>query len=467
MPKNIIPLHTPQSPSSLDNRQPNQLDRPQNAHQLVMMKAELVTQPANWSPSLQSVLDKPPASFPAQIMLGGLVFFLAFGAWANIGEIDDVGNSQGRLVPKGEVYKVNPVELGKVASIHVAEGQTVKAGQVLLELDTELSKSEVERLQQLLNVSQLELVEKRSLIDRALMEVQTRQAIALADSQGQKAAIAQAEAKAATLIGQISQQEAAKTASEERVERLKPLVEEGSLSKEALFQADQNLRERTLAITQSQGELNQTKAEITRLQAGLDQKAGEGNTTSLQTQQRIQQLQMEMTQIRAKIGENQNLLANAKTKLKQRYIYSPIAGTISTLHVGKIGEVVQPGQNIAEISPQGAPLVLLASLPSREAGFVKLGMPVQLKFDAFPYQEYGIIPGKVIEISRDAKPHEKLGTVYQVQVELERNSVPSHQGIVKFKAGQTASAEIVLRRRRIVDILLDPIKQLQKGNISL
>lgn len=467
MSRNIIPSQTSQSSSSLDRRKPSELDLPYDTQQPITMKAELVSQQAKWSASLQTVLDQPPASFPGQIMIGGLVFCLAFGVWANIGEIDEVGHSQGRLVPKGEVYKVNPVELGKVANIHVTEGQTVKSGQVLLELDTELAKSEVERLQQLLNVAQLELIEKRSLIDRALMEVQTRKAIAIADSQGQQAAIAQAESKAATLIGQISQQEAAKAASEERVERLKPLVEEGSLSKEALFQADQNLRERTLVITQSQGELNQTKAEINRLQAGLEQKAGEGDTTRLQTEQRIQQLQMEMTQIRAKITENRNLLASAKTKLKQKYIYSPIAGTISTLNVGKIGEVVQPGQNIAEISPQGAPLVLLASLPSREAGFVKPGMQVQLKFDAFPYQEYGIIPGKVSEISPDAKPHEKLGTVYQVQVQLERNSVASHQGTVKFKAGQTASAEIVLRRRRIVDILLDPIKQLQKGAISM
>ena len=467
MSRNIIPSQTSQSSSSLDRRKPSELDLPYDTQQPITIKAELVSQQAKWSASLQTVLDQPPASFPSRIMLGGLFFCLAFGVWANIGEIDEIGHSQGRLVPKGEVYKVNPVELGKVASIHVAEGQTVKSGQVLLELDTELAKGEVERLEQLLSVARLELIEKQSLLDRTLMEVQTRQAIALADSQGQQAAIAQAEAKAATLIGQIGQQEAAKAASAERLARLKPLVEEGSLSKEALFQADQNLRERTLAISQSQGELNQTKAEINRLQAGLDQKAGEGNTTKLQTEQRIQQLQMEMTQIRAKITENRNLLASAKTKLKQRYIYSPIDGTISTLHVGKIGEVVQPGQNIAEIAPQGAPLILLASLPSREAGFVQPGMPVQLKFDAFPYQEYGIIPGKVMEVSPDAKPDEKLGAIYQVRVELERNSVASHQGTVKFKAGQTASAEIVLRHRRIVDILLDPIKQLQKGGISM
>jgi hemolysin D len=465
--KDVTPGQSPQSASSLTDRKSRQIDLLPETYEPVTVKGELVPQPTRWSVSLQTVLDQPPASFPGRIMLGGLVFCVAFGVWAHVGVIDEVGHSQGRLVPKGEVYKVNPVELGKVASIQVTEGQTVKTGQVLLELDTELAKGEVERLEQLLSVAQLELAEKQFLLDRTLMEVQTRQAIANADSQGQQAAIAQANAKAAALTGQIAQQKATKAANAERLARLKPLVKAGALSKEVFFQADQNFRERVLAVTQSQGELNQTKAELDRLQAGLAQKSAEGNTTRLQTEQKIQQIKMETTQTQAKVTETRNLLAGAKTKLKQRYIYSPINGTITSLHVSHSGEVVQPGQNIAEIARQGAPLILMASLPSREAGFVKPGMPVQLKFEAFPYQEYGIIPGKVMEVSADAKQDEKLGPFYQVQIALERNAINSELGPVKFKAGQTASAEIVLRRRHIADILLDPIKQLQKGSISM
>lgn len=480
MPKQPIPSE-PAEPASSSNpassskishpASSGKISRPPSASpEATVVNAEVdgvVPSSGNWSASIQSVLDQPTPSFPFKIMLGGVLFCLAFGVWATLGEIDEIGHSQGRLAPKGETFKIHPIDLGKVASIQITEGQAVKAGQVLVELDTELAKSEVDRLQQLLSAAQLELIEKKSLIERTAMEGQTRSAIATADTQGQQAAIAQAEAKIATLAKQITQQEAAKAASEARLNTLRPLVEQGSLSKETVFQAEQNLRERTLAITQTQGELAQTKEEIVRLRAGLDQKAAEGNTTKLQTQQRVQQLQLEVTQMQAKIAENQNLINSAKAKLKQRFIYSPVSGTVTSMQVGHIGEVVQPGQTLAEIAPQDSPLILLASLPDREAGFVKKGMSVQVKFDAFPYQDYGIISGKVVGISLDAKQDKQLGAVYEVRVELERNYVTANQKTIQFKAGQTATADIVLRRRRIVDLLLDPFKQLQKGGVTL
>lgn len=92
---------------------------------------------------------------------------------------------------------------------------------------------------------------------------------------------------------------------------------------------------------------------------------------------------------------------------------------------------------------------------------------MQVKFDAYPYQDYGIVPGKVLSISPDAKPDEQLGPVYQVEVALDRDYVTTKDQNIKFKAGQTAAADIIIRRRRIVDILLDPIRQLQKGGMDL
>ncbi|NJM28146.1 MAG: hypothetical protein HC856_07770 [Pseudanabaena sp. RU_4_16] len=74
MSRNIMPSQTSQSSSSLDRRKPSELDLPYDTQQPVTMKAELVSQQAKWSASLQTVLDQPPASFPGQIMLGGLVF---------------------------------------------------------------------------------------------------------------------------------------------------------------------------------------------------------------------------------------------------------------------------------------------------------------------------------------------------------------------------------------------------------
>jgi HlyD family secretion protein len=488
-------------------------------------ETELSPSPAsNWSTSVQALLDQPPSSLPQRLVAGGMIFCLAFGAWASFGKIDEVGQAQGRLVPKGETYKVDPLEIGKVANIPVKEGQSVKAGQVLVELDTELASTEVDRLQQILTAAQIELSQKQTLLEKAQLEAGTRSQIAQAEIRSSKAAITQVNAKIAATRELIEENQAVVTAAKERIERLQPLTEtaqnlieqrqadakaqkerldrlapllkDGAISKELVyqaqqnwrdrlsaitqtqlaeaantkeqvFQAQQNLRDRQSAITQSEGELKQTLAEVAQLQAALTQKEAEARRIQLESQQQMQQVEMDITQLKAKMAETKNLLTTAKTKLKQRFLYAPIDGVVSSLNARNKGEVVQPGQTVAEIAPQNAPLVLSANLPNREAGFVKVGMPVQVKLDAYPYQDYGIVSGKVTSISPDAKPDEKLGSVYRVKVELDRNYVMVNNRRVQFKAGQTGNADIILRRRRIADILLDPIRQLQKGGLSL
>lgn len=82
----------------------------------------------DWSSSLQSLLDQPPAEMPLRIIVGGMVFLLAFLGWAWLGKIEDIGTAKGKLVPKGETYKVESIAIGKVSRIAVKEGEIVTAG---------------------------------------------------------------------------------------------------------------------------------------------------------------------------------------------------------------------------------------------------------------------------------------------------------------------------------------------------
>lgn len=474
--------------------QSNQPENVQNSSTMATSATEGANN-SNWSTSLQTLLDQPPATLPSKLVIGGFVFCLAFTAWANFGTIDEVGHAQGRLVPQGDVYKIHPVVLGKVDNIAVKEGEVVKAGQVLVELDREIAANEVQRLQQELAAHKTEWLQTKGLIEQIRQEAQTHRAVLAAQIKAQEAAIAQgkaqAEARQVLLVenqGTINTQkqllrelETDVTAHQGRLAQLQPLLEDGAISREIVFQREQALRDRQHQITQSKGELQQSRsqsqrlqaeqrqgfAELERLQAELAQKKAEGNRVLLESEQKIQQLQVQVTQFQAKINETQNRLTTAKAQLQQLSLKAPVDGSISSLNLPHPGEVVQPGQTIAEIAPQDTPLVLSAILPDREAGFVKTGMPVQVKLDAFPYQDYGIISGEVTSISPDSKSDERLGAVYQVEIALEQNSIRDNQTTILLKAGQTASADIVLRRRRIVDILFDPIKQLQKGGMQL
>ncbi|HBE34409.1 MAG TPA: secretion protein HlyD [Cyanobacteria bacterium UBA11368] len=564
----------------------------------------------DWSTSLQSLLDQPPATLPLRMLLGGMAFFTAFGVWANVGKIEEIGHARGQLVPQGEPYKINPVVPGKIARIAVKEGETVKAGQVLLELDNQIATNEIERLEKERSSYQTQYSQTQVLIDQTRLEAQTHAAIALAKENAQQAIVQQANARVQGVQKTIAQAQEKVTTTKEllaqmqaealaykarrerlqplaarskellarlqvdadaskrrqeqlqplprmsqelieklqvdvdaakaRIERLRPIVEEGALPrerladleqalrdreraiteakladesrtkeqlfqaeqalrdrqrailqtqlqddssiKEQLFQAEQALRDRDRAITQTEGdlkqaskelerlqaELKQAQAELNRLQAENNQNQAEAEAIQVQNRQKIQQLEVQKTQVKAQADQTEKQLKRAKTELKQLVFTAPVDGVVLSLNIDNPGEVVQPGQIVAELAPQEAPLVLMAKLPNQEAGFIKTGQEVKIKLDSYPFQEYGIVSGKVVSISPDTKPDQQLGAVYQLQIALDRHNVTAADAQkIAFKPGQTATADIIIRRRRIADILLDPIKQMQKGGLNL
>lgn len=448
-----------------------------------------------WSTSLQTILDRPPAAFPSRLVAGGVVFCAACVAWATTSQVEEIGRAQGRLVPQGDAYKVHPVVSGKIAQVYVKEGQTVKAGQVIAELDNELARNRVEALRQEHRSYEKERLQIDALIDKTRLEAETRSTITTAEIRAQEATIAQAQAKlqgqdttilqtqerATTSQMLLAQLQADADSQKERIERLRFLVEQGALAREQLYQAEQHFGDRQRTITQQTGDiqqalaesqkmrsdLEQVVAEARRLRAQLAQKYAEGKTAQIQAQQTIQNLLVQRTQLVAKQQHNEKLIQQANAEMNQLLLKAPIDGTVTTLNIRNRGEVIQTGQTVTEIAPKTAPLVLMAALPTREAGFVQVGDKVQVKFDAYPYQDYGIVEGQVVKLSPDVKVDERLGAVYRVEVVLDRHTVGNAAQTAKLKAGQTATAEIIVRRRTIAEMLLDPIRQLQKGGISL
>jgi hemolysin D len=430
-------------------------------------QASLSTSPPSWSASLQELLDQPTSKLPLWLALGGITFSIAFAAWAYLGQIQDVSRAPGKLVPKGEVYKIQPTIAGKIDRILIAEGQSIAAGQPIATLDNSLALAEVERLQQELFSDQIQIHQAQELADKVQLEVQTRQAIAAAAQQTQVTAIDQSHADASTQRQLQAQLQLESEAYQARLDRLQPLLAEGAIGRDRLFEVEQALRQQQQAMIQNQGELQKKLSEAVQLQSGLLQKQAEERQSLLEAQQRIQQIQGDISQRQAKMREAETLLKAAKLKAKQMQLYAPIPGTVSTLEVRHPGEVTQPGQTLAEIAPANAPLVLLAFLPSQQAGLVQTGMAVQVKLDAFPYQNYGLISGQVSSISPDAAIDKQLGSGYQVEITLNQHAVHDRDRVIPFKAGQTASAEIIIRQRRIIDVLLDPIRQLQKTDLKI
>jgi len=420
-----------------------------------------------WSESIQAVLEQPPASLTQHLLISGLLFLGISVSWAWFGTVEDVSHAEGRLIPEGDVYKVQAVVEGEIAQIRVEEGQSIKTGQVIAELDLQLAQHEISRLEQQRTTYQIELSQLQGIIDRTHAELNTLQAIAQANLQAQALEIEQSHINAVTsetVLGQLHEEH---DAYEMRLDRLTPLVEAGALAEESLFDVEQSLRDRQQAITQQEGKLEETHSEISQLNATFEQHQAEAERHVLEMQQKLQQLEIDASELQAQIKETEIELNKARTQTEQMRLQAPVEGVISDLTIQNIGEVVQPGTTVVEIAPSDTPLVLSANLPSSEAGLVSSGMLVQIKFDAFPYQDYGVISGEVVAVSPDSEVDEQLGTIYTVEIQLEQDYVEHEGKAVELRAGQTANAEIIIRKRRILDILFDPFRKLKEGGITL
>lgn len=420
-----------------------------------------------WSDSLQSLLEQPPAALPQYLVVGGLIFTGIVGTWAWFGTVEEVSTALGQLAPQGEVFKVQPPISGEVIAIHVNQGDAVAQGQVIARLDDRLIDQEIQRLTYSLEASQEKLAQTQALIGQTQLGLETVQSMARADIVARQSSIAQEQTAITTSEQLLAQLNVDRNAQVERVERLSDLVSQGALSRDHLFQLEQALRDRDRSITETQGLVEQSGSTLARLEAELTQTQALAQRNELDAIKQLQQLQIEATNLQSAIRETQALLERSQTELSQTTLSAPVSGIVSALTIANVGEVIQPGQTLAEIAPGTAPLVLSALLPNEKAGLVAAGMPVNIKLDAFPYQDYGIVAGSVLSISPDTSPHEQMGMVYQVEVMLDTTAI-NHEGtLVPLRAGQTATAEIVVRRRRIMSLVLDPIRKLQKGNLSI
>ena len=195
-----------------------------------------------------------------------------------------------------------------------------------------------------------------------------------------------------------------------------------------------------------------------------------GKLALLRSIEQHKKIETEITILQAEIAETESQLTALNLQLEQRELKSPINGTISELPIAEPGEVVSPGELLAEIAPEGATMVLRGELPVPETGFIELGMPVKLKFDAYPFQDYGVVEGRLNWISPDSKVKETAQgqvEVFEIEVALAKNALQNSPQAISLTLGQTATAEILIRERKVIDFVLDPFKKLQEGGLEI
>jgi HlyD family secretion protein len=190
----------------------------------------------------------------------------------------------------------------------------------------------------------------------------------------------------------------------------------------------------------------------------------------MESERQIKELQAQITDLQAEIAQTRKQIESLLIQLQQRVLLAPIDGTIFQLPIQRAGAVVKAGDTIAQIGPKGTSLVLRAQMASQESGFLRLGMPVKIKFDAYPFQDYGVVEGRLSWVSPDSRIQKTdSGQIetFELEITLPEAYIQTPNKRIALTAGQTATAEAIVRQRRVIDFILDPFKKLQKGGLEL
>ena len=336
---------------------------------------------------LGSVRLQRPWSYAAvtSVALALALMLVAFATW---GEVNRKARLSGVVVPSQGSLNISAPQAGVVMDLPVREGQSVKAGQVLLVLQTErqsmlggsVSDTTERAAQQI--ATRLQTLST----ERTLRELQTRQREQVLDD------------RLRTTAQQLRQAEEESALQARRVQLAQTTLARNQQLAESGFVAEAQVQVR-------QEELIDAKARaqaLERARLGLmqDQQTLRGERTALKAQLQSDTNQIERN--RASLDQEASENAARKTMV----ISAPYAGTITALNL-KAGQSVQSGQALATLVPQAddrdangpGPLQAQLFAPSRTAGFVRPGQTVYLRYDAYPYQKFGLHQGRITSVS--------------------------------------------------------------------
>lgn len=373
----------------------------------------------------------------------GLIFLLFFGKYA------DKAVVKGQLLPDAGIVKVVSPRQGIISSLSVDDGDIVKKGQVLLNIDSEDSLEKGREVSALVLQEVSESIKKLNK-DRENIkkESELKRASLLNRLSATKKVLS-------NLTTRIKTQENAVASSKDRLDRERELMEKGVVSR------DKYQRSYEASINQ---------------QAALEDLFGQKITRESE----LQQIESELTSLPIHLESNLNKIEGELSALRQKklqtesakrlVITSPINGKVSSLQA-RNGMFTRGQHTLLSILPEDSELYAEVYVVTSAIGFVKKGQRVRMKYNAFPYQQYGVYEGEIVDIARNAlMPAEVAESsvippvfniqepVYIIKVKLDSQSVKAFGKSFPLQPGMLLDADILLRERTLIQkIFLDPI----------
>lgn len=358
----------------------------------------------------------------------------------------------GQLLPDSGLVKVYVPQLGVVQEKRIVEGQHVNKGDVLYVLSSERHSGVLGSIQAA--ISQ-QVTSRR---DSLRGEVDKTRSLQQEERESSVKRIEGIETELRKLDTLIEGQRTRVELSKDTVARYQGLLDQDYISREQLQQRQEELLDQRSRL---QGMERERIGVARELALRKNELAGMG----YKHQNQLAQLQRGISAVDQELAESE-----AK---RQIYITAPESGVVTAV-VAEVGQAVDGSRPLVSIVPVGARLQAHLYAPSRAVGFIRLGDPVLLRYQAFPYQKFGHAKGKVIAVAKTSLPANEISSlggsgggqgqqsepVYRITVELESQSVLAYGKPQPLQAGMLLEADVLQDTRRLYEWVLEPLYSL-------
>ncbi len=439
-------------------------------------RANLDSQPrlpheAQFLPAALELQETPVSPAPRIAMWLLMAFALIALLWATFGYVDVVAIAHGKIVPNDRTKVIQPIETATVKAIRVTDGQSVKAGDVLVELDTTTTTADATRLANDLAAARLQSARAKALLtaissgkpqtiaeipginpERIVQEQRVldgQYSEFLAKLAQINADIAKREAEIASTNEIVRKLEQTTPIARQRAQDYKDLVEKNFISKHGYLEKEQ------IRIEQ-EADLATQRSRITELRAALQ----EGRSQRLALIAETKRLALDsLNEAEQKITTHEQELTKAESRGKLMTLTAPVDGTVQQLAVHTVGGVVTTAQPLMIVVPKDDPIEVEAYVENKDIGFVNPGQEAVVKVETFPFTKYGTINAKVVNVSTDAVSDEKQGLIFPAKVALERATIRVENKAVNLSPGMAVTVEVKTAKRRVIDYFLSPLLQ--------
>jgi hemolysin D len=447
-------------------------------------------------PAALEIVETPASPIGRAIaILIATLFCVALG-WAYFGKIDIIASAPGKIIPSGRTKVIQPFETGVIRAIRVRDGQNVKAGDVLIELDPTISAAEREHIQSDLTAAQLDIARLRAALSEGTDPladfhppesaspslVATHRQFLLSQIGEYRAKLAgldrqraQKEAESATVAATVSKLEAVVPVVQQKVDVRGALYNREFSSKLQYLENLQQLIETQKELAVQQSRQRETEAAIAALKEARVQAAAEFSRT----------IHDDLAKAEAKAGGLTQDLIRAEQKTKLQELTAPEDGVVQQLAVHTVGGVVTPAQTLLVVVPVGTHLEVEAMVSNRDIGFVHPGEEAEIKVETFNFTRYGLLHGRVMHVSQDAitreKSQDKSGgkpqgsdsntdpkpdeLVYAARVSLDRTQMEVENKLVNLSPGMAVTVEIKTGSRTVLNYLLSPLLRYKQESL--